>query len=257
MPFTPVTTLDPERLKNAAQTLCDIFGIAALHPHQEKAGQNILKGISTLLDVPTGGGKTIAFWYALFYHWQPGNTDVDAQKIVLVVGPLVALLQSQARTLNDKGIPAVANEPLPAGAQISSRTDHSILLLFYNSVCQDLGQNKFRVGLVGPEMALSPQFHKHVLNQIPFTKNIICLVIDELHCICEWGTDDFRPEYAEIVKLVGRLPTGLPILGATATAPIDVIKDILANLGLPEDCAHSAPVQWPRLQKRPFFLQLL
>jgi superfamily II DNA helicase RecQ len=108
MPFTPVTALDPQRLKNTAQTLCDVFGIPSLHPHQEKAGQNILKGISTLLDVPTGGGKTIAFWYALFYHWQPGNTDTDAQKIVLVVGPLITLLQSQAHTLNDKGIPAVA-----------------------------------------------------------------------------------------------------------------------------------------------------
>ncbi|KAJ6613186.1 P-loop containing nucleoside triphosphate hydrolase protein [Mycena sp. CBHHK59/15] len=149
--------------------------------------------------------------------------DMDAQKIVLVVGPLIALLQSQARTLNDKGIPAVA---ITGG---SPDLEQQLI---------DLGQNKFRVGLVGPEMALSPQFHKHVLNQIPFTKNIICLIIDELHCICEWGTDDFRPEYAEIVKLVGRLPTGLPILGATATAPIDVIKDILANLGLPEDCAR-------------------
>ncbi|KAJ7846159.1 hypothetical protein B0H13DRAFT_2363179 [Mycena leptocephala] len=79
-------------------------------------------------------------------------------------------------------------------------------------------------------MALSTQFHQHVLNQASFTKNIICLVIDEAHCICEWGTDDFRPEYAEIAKLAARLPTGLPILGATATAPLDVIEAILDNL---------------------------
>jgi Lhr-like helicase len=61
MPFTPVTNLGPERVKNAAQTFCNVFGIPSLHPHEEKASQNILKGISTLLDVPTGGGKTIAF----------------------------------------------------------------------------------------------------------------------------------------------------------------------------------------------------
>ncbi|KAJ6492528.1 P-loop containing nucleoside triphosphate hydrolase protein [Mycena vitilis] len=223
MPFTPVAVLDPERLKLAAQTLCDVFGIPSLHPHQEKAGQNILKGISTLLDVPTGGGKTIAFWYALFYYWQPGRTDDDCKKIVLVVGPLVALLQSQARTLNEKGIPAVA---ITGG---TADLEQQLI---------NLGQNKFRVGFVGPEMALSPDFHKHVLNQIPFTKNIICLVIDELHCICEWGTDDFRPEYAEIAKLAARLPNGLPILGATATAPRDVIEAILRNLGLPQDCAR-------------------
>ncbi|KAJ7027813.1 P-loop containing nucleoside triphosphate hydrolase protein [Mycena alexandri] len=223
MPFTPVTTLDPERLQNAAKTLCDVFGIPSLHPHQEKAGQNILRGISTLLDIPTGGGKTLAFWYALFYHWQPGNEDEDSQKIVLVIGPLVALLQSQARTLNEKKIPAIA---------ITGDSEN------LDEMLMDLGQNKFRVGLVGPEMALSTRFHKHVLNQVPFTKNIICLVIDELHCICEWGTDDFRPEYAELIKLVVRLPTRLPILGATATAPKDVIQTILKNLGLLEDCAR-------------------
>ncbi|KAJ7019763.1 hypothetical protein C8F04DRAFT_913652, partial [Mycena alexandri] len=88
--------LDPERLKIAAERLCRVFGIESLHPHQEEAGQNILKGISTLLDVPTGGGKTLAFrWYALFYHWEPGNTEKDCQKIVLVVGPLVALMEEQ------------------------------------------------------------------------------------------------------------------------------------------------------------------
>ncbi|KAJ7127701.1 P-loop containing nucleoside triphosphate hydrolase protein, partial [Mycena epipterygia] len=203
--------------------LCDVFGIASLHPHQEETGQNILKGISTLLDVPTGGGKTIAFWYALFYHWQPGNTEENCQKIVLVIGPLVALLESQAKSLNEKGIPAAA---------ITGKSENLDQLL------TDLGNNNFRVGLVGPEMALSTQFHEKVLNQVKFTQNIIYLVIDELHCIWEWGNDDFRPEYRRIVELAARLPTGLPILGASATTPYHVTNDILDNLGLPRDCAR-------------------
>ncbi|KAK7018608.1 P-loop containing nucleoside triphosphate hydrolase protein [Favolaschia claudopus] len=178
MPFAPLTTLDhldPERLSRTSQTLCNVFNLPSLHPHQEQAGQNILKGISTILDVPTGGGKTIAFWYSLFYHWQPGNTNENDKKIVLVIGPLVALLRSQASNLNKHGVPAIA----VTGSNAHLEKD-----------LMDLGQNKFRVGFVGPEMALSAQFHKHVLNQVPFTRNIICLVIDELHCICEWGTDD-------------------------------------------------------------------
>ncbi|KAJ6456465.1 P-loop containing nucleoside triphosphate hydrolase protein [Mycena sanguinolenta] len=230
MPFTPIAVLDPERLKLTVQTLCRVFGIESLHPHQEEAGQNILKGISTILDVPTGGGKTITFWYPLFYHWQPGSIDENSQKIVLVVGPLVALMEDQAKSLNEKGVPAVA---ITATSWYRSR-DSTIL----PNILQDLGKNKYRVGLVGPEMVLSPQFHEKVLNQVEFTKNIICLVIDELHCICEWGTDDFRPEYRNIVHLLARLPTGLPVLGASATAPYHVIKDILANLGLPDDCAR-------------------
>ncbi|KAJ6577764.1 P-loop containing nucleoside triphosphate hydrolase protein [Mycena capillaripes] len=223
MPFIPVASLDPERLKLAEQRLCEVFDIESLHPHQKEAGQNILKGISTFLDVPTGGGKTLAFWYALFYHWQPGNVEEDCQKIVLVVGPLVALMEDQAKTLNEKNIPAIAitgNSP---------NLEKSLT---------DFGKNKYRVGLVGPEMVLSTQFHEKVLNQIEFTKNIICLVIDELHCIWEWGNEDFRPEYRQIVTLSARLPTGLPILGASATAPYHVIKDILENLGLQDDCAR-------------------
>ncbi|KAJ7930332.1 P-loop containing nucleoside triphosphate hydrolase protein [Mycena leptocephala] len=198
MPFTPVATLDPERLKIAAQTLCD----------------------STFLDVPTCGGKTIAFWFALFYHWQPGNTAKECQKITLLVGPLVGLLEDQAKTLNEKGVPAAA---------ITSKSKNIEQLL------TDLGNNKFRVGLVGPEMALSTPFHKKVLNNILFTDNIITLVIDETHCICEWGGYDFRPEYRKIVQLAARLPAGTPILAATATAPHDVIKDIMEYLALGDD----------------------
>ncbi|KAJ6589629.1 hypothetical protein B0H19DRAFT_1058625 [Mycena capillaripes] len=189
MPFSLITTLNPERLKVAAQTLCDVFGIASLHPHQEETGRNILRGISTFLDVPTGGGKTIAFWYALFYHWQPGNTAKDCQKIILLVGPLVGVLEAQAKTLNAKGIPAAA---------ITSKSNHVEELLTH------LGNKKFRV----------------------------------VHCICEWGGDDFRPEYRQIVQLAARLPTGTPILAATATAPHDIIKDILCYLNLPDDIAR-------------------
>ncbi|KAJ6565336.1 hypothetical protein B0H10DRAFT_2445191 [Mycena sp. CBHHK59/15] len=147
MPFRPVKSLDPERLKLAAQTLCETFGIPSMRLHQEEAGQNVLRGISTLLDVPTGGGKIIAFWYALFYHWSPGNTQEDCQKIVLVVGPLVALMEAQARTLRDKGIPAVAITSLSGNVK---------------QLLTDLGNNKFRVGLEGPEMALSSEFHEKV-----------------------------------------------------------------------------------------------
>ncbi|KAK6974225.1 p-loop containing nucleoside triphosphate hydrolase protein [Favolaschia claudopus] len=205
MPFTGVASPDPEKLKLAAQRLCEVFGVDELYPHQVEAGQNILKGISTILDVPTGGGKTLAFWYPLFYHWWPGNIDKDCQKIVLVVGPLVALLEEQAKTLNEKGIPAVAitgNSP---------NLDQELT---------KLGKNKYRVGLVGPEMVLSTQFH------------------EKLHCILEWGDEDFRPEYRQLVHLAARLPAKLPILGASATIPYHVVKDVLANLSLPGDCAR-------------------
>jgi hypothetical protein len=105
MPFTPVATFRPCE----AQSCCPGPLRRIWHRLSLPApGESRAEYSARHQYVPTGGGKTIAFWYALFYHWQPGNVDDEAQKIVLVVGPLVALLQSQARTLNAKGIPAVA-----------------------------------------------------------------------------------------------------------------------------------------------------
>lgn len=65
------------------------------------------------------------------------------------------------------------------------------------------------------------------------------LVIDESHSASEWG-EDFRPEYAELGKLLARLPSGLPVLLASATMPENVIHDVLFKVGLPQDSARVA-----------------
>ncbi|KAE9382631.1 hypothetical protein BT96DRAFT_961148 [Gymnopus androsaceus JB14] len=62
--------------------LCDVFNIEELREHQDHAGKNILRGMSTVYNLPTGGGKTFAFWYALFYHW---DTENDALISALAV----------------------------------------------------------------------------------------------------------------------------------------------------------------------------
>ncbi|KAJ6592736.1 P-loop containing nucleoside triphosphate hydrolase protein [Mycena capillaripes] len=180
------------------------FVKSSLRAHQTDAGQNVLKGISTILDIPTGGGKTLAYWYPLFYYWAPGNTDKDCQKIILVVSPLTALMESQAAGLNEKGVPAAA----------------------------DIGNNKYRIVLVSPEMAITSKFHDLVLSKKSFSENIIAQVVDEGHCITEWGNDDFRPEFSKLHILLGRLPSGLPIVVGSATMPRDVIDDIIPNIAL-------------------------
>ncbi|KAJ7845681.1 P-loop containing nucleoside triphosphate hydrolase protein [Mycena leptocephala] len=223
MPFKPLVELDPEKLETASKNLCAVFGVPSLCAHQTDTGKNVLKGISTLLDIPTGGGKTLAYWYPLFYYWAPGNTEEDCQKIVLVVGPLTVLMQSQASSLAEKGVPAIA---------ITSTSENPEQLL------KDVGQNKYRIVLVSPEMAITSKFHDLVLSSKPFSENIICQVIDEGHCISEWGNDDFRPEFSKLHVLLGRLPSGLPVVVGSATMPRDVILDILSKLRLRADCAR-------------------
>ncbi|KAJ7106925.1 P-loop containing nucleoside triphosphate hydrolase protein [Mycena epipterygia] len=208
MPFTLLVELDPEKLDTAYKTLCTVFGVPYLRPHQKETGQNVLKGISTILDVPTGGGKTLAYWLPLFYYWTPGNTNEDCQKIILMVGPLSALMQSQAAGLMQKGVPA------------------------------DLGENKYRIVLISPEMAITSKFHETVLSSKAFSDNIISQVIDEGHCISEWGNDDFRPDFSKLHILLGRLPSGLPIVVGSATMPRHVILDIQEKLRLRADCAR-------------------
>ncbi|KAK7472075.1 hypothetical protein VKT23_000190 [Stygiomarasmius scandens] len=86
--------IDLERLERARETLCNVFGISALREHQERAGRNIIQGLSTIYDVPTGGGKTLAFWYPLFYYWKPGDEEPASQKVVLVGIPAIAVNSS-------------------------------------------------------------------------------------------------------------------------------------------------------------------
>ncbi|KAJ7150670.1 P-loop containing nucleoside triphosphate hydrolase protein [Mycena filopes] len=210
MPFTPVATLDPIKIAAAERTLCEVFRVPSLRAHQVTTGQYTLRGFSTFLDVPTGGGKTLAFWYPLFYYWAPGNLAPDCQKIILVVGPLTALIDSQAADLTGRGIPA------------------------------NLARNDYRVAFISPEMATSPKFQGTVLSSPSFANNIISLVIDEAHCISEWGNDDFRPEFSNLSVLIARIPSGVPVVAGSATMPKDVILDIQKKLTLRSDCKHVA-----------------
>ncbi|THU76352.1 P-loop containing nucleoside triphosphate hydrolase protein [Dendrothele bispora CBS 962.96] len=217
--------LDERRLEEARNRLCEVFGVPALRDHQEKAGQNIMLGKTTLYDVPTGGGKTLAFWYPLFYHLAQGG---DCQKVVLVVSPLNALMNSQAKDLADRGISAVALNS--EGGDIED---------LFEKDSSSHGRLKYRVIFVSPEMALTRRFHQRVLKDKGFGNNCIELVIDEAHCVTEWG-ENFREEYAELSQLLARLPSGLPVLLASATMPPDVTQDIVFKLGLPLDCPRVA-----------------
>ncbi|KAL1665633.1 P-loop containing nucleoside triphosphate hydrolase protein [Schizophyllum commune] len=213
--------LQPSRLALLHTNICETFEIHDVHDFQLETGQNTLRGKSTVLNVPTGGGKTIAFYYALFYYWYPGNTTPEDQKIVLVISPLIALMESQADDLTARGVPAVA---------LTGRRMKGERLL------ENCAAGEYRVILVSPELVLSPGFRNIVLRSPTFRSNVIQLVIDEAHAICEWGTDDFRSDYRELGQLRGLLPKGTPVLCTSATLPQEVLDDICVTLCLPDDC---------------------
>ncbi|KAF9047215.1 P-loop containing nucleoside triphosphate hydrolase protein [Rhodocollybia butyracea] len=222
--------LDEERLESAKALLCEVFGVPGLRAHQELAGKNILRGKTTVYDIPTGGGKTLGFWYPLFYYWDSKEAILTSQRVALVVSPLNALMNSQAKALEERGIPALAvnNE----GGSLNDIFE----------VCKQPDSEdriKHRVIFVSPEMALSTPFHEKVLKNKVFRTNCLELVIDEAHCASEWG-EDFRPEYAELGKLLSRLPSGVPVLLASATMPEDVISDVIFKVGVSSGCERVA-----------------
>ncbi|KAE9409629.1 hypothetical protein BT96DRAFT_953456 [Gymnopus androsaceus JB14] len=166
--------------------LCDVFNIEELREHQDHAGKNILRGMSTIYNLPTGGGKTFAFWYALFYHW---DTKSDALISALAVN-------SERDKMED---------------------------IFENTPGED-DCLKHQVVFVSPETALLNSFHEQVLRNKTFRNNC----------------NDFRTEYGQPGKLLVRLPSGLPVLFASATMPEEVIKDILFKVGLIPECERVA-----------------
>ncbi|THU97532.1 P-loop containing nucleoside triphosphate hydrolase protein [Dendrothele bispora CBS 962.96] len=220
---------ESERLERAKDSLCKVFGVPNLREHQIKAGENIISGITTLYDIPTGGGKTLAFWLPLFYYWKPGDTSRESEKVVVVISPLNALMGSQAKDLNDRGITAVA-----LNSESGKPED------LFETLPNNQRRIKYRVVLLSPEMAKSSAFHEKVLKNPVFKKSCISVVIDEAHCISEWGTDDFRPDYAEVGVMLARLPSNVPILAASATMPSDITSDILSKLGLSQDVPRIA-----------------
>ncbi|KAJ7361093.1 P-loop containing nucleoside triphosphate hydrolase protein [Mycena albidolilacea] len=225
MLFCPVTNPDPACVQRANECLCHLWNVLNLRPHQEQASINMIKGVSTLLDFPTSGSKTLTFWWPLLYHWAPNDDTEETRKNLLVISPLVALMGEQANDLIQRGIPAIV---------LTSETPN------LEQALKDFGLNKSCVAFVSPEMAIGKSFHQHVLKSEVFQANNIGLVIDELHAVDEWGTEDFQVAYSELATLIKCLPTGVPLMMASATLPPILRTSVIYKLGVSTNYDHLA-----------------
>ena len=132
----------------------------------------------------------------------------------LLISPLLALMRNQI----------VAAERMGVRAQ----TIHSENRAEWEAVEAAIARNEVDILLISPERLASEHFRSEVLG--PIAGRIALLVIDEAHCISDWG-HDFRPHYRLIERMIRALPPHLRLLGTTATANNRVLDDLVSVLG--------------------------
>ena len=183
-----------------------VFGYTAFRPHQEDAVRAALAGRDCLVVMPTGAGKSLTFQL-------PAAISAG---VTLVISPLIALMRDQIIALNE-------------------RTSFVHEGAFYLNSSQTLDEQrdvltltragKVKLLYITPERLRSGTFLE-LLHQIPIAR----LVVDEAHCISEWG-HDFRPDYLAIKDVVATLGP-VPKFAVTATATRRVQGSIAENLGM-------------------------
>ena len=183
----------------ALETLKTWWGYDGFRPMQAEIVDEALQGRDVLAILPTGGGKSICFQVPAMMR----------EGLALVVTPLIALMKDQVQNLEARGIRALA---IHAGM---SRREVDLAL-------NNAAYGDFKFLYVSPERLGTALFQSYL-----DILNISFLVIDEAHCISQWGYD-FRPDYLRIGDL--RKVVDAPVIALTATATPEVAKDIMAKL---------------------------
>ena len=164
----------------------------------------------------TGWGKSAVYFVATLLLREAGAGPT------VIVSPLLALMRNQIAAAERAGIRAVT---------INSTNSEE-----WEPVQESIRAGEVDVLLVSPERLNNPGFRDQVLPRLAATCGL--LVVDEAHCISDWG-HDFRPDYRRIRTLLADLPAGIPVLATTATANARVTADVAEQLGVSRAVGHA------------------
>ncbi|OFX80305.1 MAG: hypothetical protein A2X20_05375 [Bacteroidetes bacterium GWE2_40_15] len=180
------------------------WSFESFRPLQEDIINSVLENRDTLALLPTGGGKSLCFQIPALIK----------DGICIVISPLIALMKDQVENLRSRGIKALSVHSGMTANEVDAALDNAIF-----------GNYKF--------LYLSPERARTEIFRVRAAKmNISFIVVDEAHCISQWGYD-FRPEYL-LIKEILEVTGPLPIIALTATATTEVAKDIMDKLSFRE-----------------------
>ena len=199
-------------------TLKKYWGYDSFRPMQKEIISSALAGKDTLAILPTGGGKSICFQVPAMMR----------EGICIVVSPLISLMKDQVENLCSRGIKALAVYSGMSWRDIDIALDNAIY-----------GSYKFLY--VSPERLRTEVFKVRVAKM-----KVNYLVVDEAHCISQWGYD-FRPDYLKIKELRTIIPDA-PVIALTATATRFVADDIMKQLGFAESNMIVSGFERPNLK---------
>lgn len=175
---------------------------------QEEAIECLLNNQRLLVVQSTGWGKSLVYFLAT------KMLRKRAGGFALIISPLLALMNNQIESA--------------ARLSMRVRTINSENKDDWDDIYGELQKDQLDALIIAPERLANDDFRTFLLNNL--ASKIVLFVVDEAHCISDWG-HDFRPDYRRIVDILRRLPSNIPVLAATATANNRVIEDIREQLG--------------------------
>ncbi|KAB7844373.1 RecQ family ATP-dependent DNA helicase [Streptomyces mobaraensis] len=217
-----------EALRTAADAVLarlvgDATGGARLREDQWRAIEALVADRRRALVVQrTGWGKSAVYFVATALLRERGSGPT------VIVSPLLALMRNQVEAA--------------ARAGIHARTINSANPEEWDTIQAEVAAGEVDVLLVSPERLNNPDFRDQVLPKLAAATGL--LVVDEAHCISDWG-HDFRPDYRRLRTMLAELPPGVPVLATTATANARVTADVAEQLGTGEGAERALVLRGP------------
>jgi bloom syndrome protein len=191
------------------------FGLSGFRPNQLEAINTTLSGKDVFVLMPTGGGKSLCYQL-------PALVDTGmTQGVTIVISPLLSLMEDQVSHLRALKVQAVF---------LNGDADAQAKEHIMNALSEKTPEQFVRTLYMTPEMLNMSKKVRGVLQNLHRRQKIARLVIDEAHCVSQWG-HDFRPDYTELGKARQLFP-GVPVMALTATATENVKVDIMNQLGM-------------------------